>query len=172
MSEQPKQPPNKPPNDTPSYQKLYDKANIALANEPVDSPAYQQALEIKKSVEENHPELKVDSATSMTEPSIDKAVHDSAESNKDIGAKPSSQNGDGQSSTSSSTDDNQTDNNLAGDYGQNVDPNASDAFTYFLKNPDAPRIMNTEDMMRDRYNKDKSEQDVNQYDTEEDKTSL
>ena len=48
-------------------------------------------------------------------------------------------------------------NNLSGDYGQNADPNATGDFTYFLKNPDASRIMNADDM-RDRYSQ---EQDTN-----------
>jgi hypothetical protein len=44
--------------------------------------------------------------------------------------------------------------NLSGDYGQNADPNATGDFTYFLKNPDAPRSMNVDDM-RDRYSQEK-----------------
>ena len=46
-------------------------------------------------------------------------------------------------------------NNLSGDYGQNTDPNATGDFTYFLKNPDAPRSMNVDDM-RDRYSQEKA----------------
>ena len=46
-------------------------------------------------------------------------------------------------------------NNLSGDYGQNTDPTATGDFTYFLKNPDAPRSMNADDM-RDRHSQEKA----------------
>ena len=160
MSEKLNQSPNNPRDvdAKPAYQSLYERASNALADEPVDSSKYQQALGIKAQIEKNHPELKVDSATSMTEPSIDKAVQENAESNKDIAPKPTSTSGDdNSSSTSQPTDTSQDDTSkgdLSGDYGQNADPNATGDFTYFLKNPDAPRSMNVDDM-RDRYSQDK-----------------
>ena len=107
MTEQINKPPNAPPNnDTrPPHQRAYENLNKALANYPDGSPEHQKTLQAKEQLEKKYPELKVDSANAMTEPSMDKTVHGNTESNKDIGSKPSTQSDDGQTSTTATDDD-------------------------------------------------------------------
>lgn len=107
----------------------------ALKNHPEGSAEYGKAQRYINDIEKANPYLK----------STDTQGSDNNLSSADRAQE--LQNSNSQSSDTSK-------GNLSGVYGQNTDPNATGDFTYFLKNPDAPRSMNVDDM-RDRYSQEK-----------------
>lgn len=117
----------------------HEKYKEALKNYPKGSEEYDKADRYINDLEKANPQLK----STDTQGSDNSSSNDGTQESKNSNSQP----------TDTSQDDTSK-GNLSGDYGQNADPNATGDFTYFLKNPDAPRSMNADDM-RDRYSQEK-----------------
>lgn len=114
----------------------YERSKEALKNHPEDSKEHCDAEQNINRLEKLHPHLK--STDSLSGDENLSSTNRAQESQNPVSQPTDTSKG-----------------NLSGDYGQNADPNATGDFTYYLKNPDAPRSMNVDDM-RDRYSQEKA----------------